>query len=119
MYVHPGTQSGHGCLKINDRGIQSVILRTGMFITVFTRAPTTGPNQELDDLSHLISEKSILILPSSLRTGLPSGLYTSGNQIKILYTFLISVTTTKVKRKHRFRTVTILLFPNYTGVPSN
>jgi hypothetical protein len=40
--------------------------------------------------SHLISLRSILILSTDLRVGLPSGLFLSSFPTKILYVFLVS-----------------------------
>jgi hypothetical protein len=63
------------------------------FITVFTRAlhwslSWTRSIQSIP--SYTITLRSILILPTNLRFGLPSGLFPSGFPANILYAFLFS-----------------------------
>jgi hypothetical protein len=59
---------------------------TRRFITVFTRATSI---QSIP--SHPIPLRSILILSTHLRLGLPSGVFPSGFPTNILYAFLFSV----------------------------
>jgi hypothetical protein len=54
-----------------------------------SQEPSTGPYPE-PDKSHPISRRSILILSTHLRLGLPSGLFPSGFRTYILYAFLFS-----------------------------
>jgi hypothetical protein len=59
-----------------------------------SQQPTTGPYPEPDASStHIltVSLRSILILSSHLRLGVPSDLYLSGIRTKILYTFFLSL----------------------------
>jgi hypothetical protein len=54
-----------------------------------SQEPSTGPYPE-PDRSNPISLRSILILPTHLRLGLPSGLFPSGFPTSILYALLFS-----------------------------
>jgi hypothetical protein len=51
-------------------------------------------------LSHLISLRSILILSTHLRLGLPSGLFPSGFPTNILYAFLFSPYIEHIRRRN-------------------
>jgi hypothetical protein len=53
-------------------------------------SPPLGPILSQIDQIHTRSLRSILILSSHLRLGLPSGLFPSGFPINILYAFLFS-----------------------------
>jgi hypothetical protein len=55
----------------------------------YSQEPSTGPYPELDQFRpyHPIL-RSILILSTLLRLGLPSGLFPSGFPINVLHTFL-------------------------------
>jgi hypothetical protein len=58
-----------------------------------SKKPFTGPYPEPDQSGpyHLIlSLRSILIMPSHPRLGLPSGLFLSGFTTKIFYAFLLA-----------------------------
>jgi hypothetical protein len=66
---------------------------TRRFITVFTRALhwSLSWDRSIQSIpSHTISLRSILILSTHLRLGLPSGLFPSGFPTNILYTFLFA-----------------------------
>jgi hypothetical protein len=58
----------------------------------YSQEPSTGPYSEPDQSnpSHPISLRSILILYTYLRLGLPSGLFPSRFHTNILYVFLFS-----------------------------
>ncbi|PNF23232.1 hypothetical protein B7P43_G01124, partial [Cryptotermes secundus] len=63
--------------------------------------------------SHLISLRSILILSTCLRIGLPSGLFLSGFLTNILYAFLFSPTRATYPAHLIFLDLTILIvLPN-------
>jgi hypothetical protein len=67
--------------------------RTRRFITVFTGAlhwSLSWARSIQSILPHPISLRSILVLSSYLRLGLPSGLFPSGFPTNILYAFLFS-----------------------------
>jgi hypothetical protein len=71
----------------------SIFYDTRRFITVFTRArhwPLSWARSIQSTPPHHISLRSILILSTHLRLGLPSGLLPSGFPSKILYAFLLS-----------------------------
>jgi hypothetical protein len=55
-----------------------------------SQEPSTGPCTEPDQSIHPISLKSILILSTHLRLGLPSGLFPSGFPTNILYAVIFS-----------------------------
>jgi len=67
--------------------------KIGTFITVFTKAHQLSLYSARciqSTPNHPISLRSFLILSSFLRLDPPSGLFFSGSQTKILYSFLIS-----------------------------
>jgi hypothetical protein len=66
---------------------------TKRFITVFTKTLNCSLSwvRSIQSIPpHLIALKSVLILSSHLRLGLPSGLLISGFPAKILYAFVLS-----------------------------
>jgi len=68
------------------------VYETGRFITVFTKArhwPLSWVRCTQPTTSHCISLRSILILSSHQRQGLPGGIFPSGFPTKIFYAFLI------------------------------
>ena len=64
--------------------------------------PYPGPNQPNSSLLISISLKSILILSSNLRLGLPKGLFPVGLPVKILKAFLHSGYMTCPCQSYRF-----------------
>jgi hypothetical protein len=58
-----------------------------------SQEPSTGPSPEPDksNPSHPVSLRSILILPTHLRLGLPSGLLPSGFPTNIVYDYIIKL----------------------------
>jgi hypothetical protein len=82
-----------------------------------SQEPSTGPCPEPDRSSPyhpILSLRSILILSTHLRLGLPNGLFPSGFPTNILYAFLVSPST-----KRKLIKISVFLFLRGAELQSN